>query len=48
MPDGPTVGGYPKLAVVIPTDLGELAQCQPGRAVRFREISLEEARGLRP
>ncbi|HEV8198266.1 MAG TPA: biotin-dependent carboxyltransferase family protein [Gemmatimonadales bacterium] len=47
MPDGPTVGGYPKLAVVIPGDLGELAQCQPGRAVRFREVSLEEARSLR-
>ena len=43
-PDGPTVGGYPKLAVVIQADLGELPQCQPGRAVRFLEVSLEEAR----
>lgn len=46
MPDGPTVGGYPKLVVVVHADLGELAQCQPGRAVRFREVSLEEARTI--
>lgn len=39
MPDGPTVGGYPKLAVVIGADLGTLAQCLPGRAVRFVEVS---------
>jgi len=44
MPDGPTVGGYPKLAVVIRSDLRLLAQCHPGRVVRFREVSLEEAR----
>lgn len=48
MPDGPTVGGYPKMAVVTRADLGELAQCQPGRTVRFREISLEEARAINP
>jgi biotin-dependent carboxylase-like uncharacterized protein len=44
MPDGPTVGGYPKLAVVVRADLRKLAQCQPGAGVRFREVSLEEAR----
>jgi len=44
MPDGPTVGGYPKLAVVIQADLRKLAQCRPGRTVRFREVSLEAAR----
>jgi 5-oxoprolinase (ATP-hydrolysing) subunit C len=44
MPDGPTVGGYPKIAVVIGADLRLLAQCQPGRGVRFREVSLEAAR----
>ncbi len=38
MPDGPTVGGYPKLAVVLGEDLPRLAQCQPGRGVRFREL----------
>ncbi len=46
MPDGPTVGGYPKVVVIIRADLGELAQCQPGRLVRFREVSLEEARAI--
>ena len=44
MPDGPTVGGYPKLAVVVQADLGMLAQCVSGRRVRFREVSLEQAR----
>jgi biotin-dependent carboxylase-like uncharacterized protein len=46
MPDGPTVGGYPKMVVVIRADLGELAQCQPGRVVRFREVSLDAARAI--
>ena len=44
MPDGPTVGGYPKLAVVVRADLRLVAQCPPDRGIRFREVSLEEAR----
>lgn len=44
MPDGPTVGGYPKLAVVARADLALLAQCPPGHAVRFRAVSPAEAR----
>ena len=44
MPDGPTVGGYPKLAVVVRADLRRLAQCTAERGIRFREVSLEEAR----
>lgn len=43
MPDGPTVGGYPKIAVVIAADLGHLAQAQPGAVLRFAVVSLEEA-----
>jgi antagonist of KipI len=43
MPDGPTVGGYPKLGVVIGVDLPRLAQCTPGHAVRFRPVSVDEA-----
>ena len=35
MPDGPTVGGYPKIAVVDPADLWAVAQCRPGRSLRF-------------
>jgi len=38
MPDGPTVGGYPKLGLVDPDYLYLLAQCRPGTAVRFKEI----------
>lgn len=35
MPDGPTVGGYPRIAVVVSRELGELAQRRPGEAVRW-------------
>jgi biotin-dependent carboxylase-like uncharacterized protein len=35
MPDGPTVGGYPKVAVVVTADLGVMAQLVPGARVRF-------------
>jgi biotin-dependent carboxylase-like uncharacterized protein len=35
MPDGPTVGGYPKIAWLDPADLGRFAQCRPGTSVRF-------------
>lgn len=44
MPDGPTVGGYPKLGVVLSTDLGRMAQHAPGEQVRCRRVSLDEAR----
>ncbi len=44
MADGPTVGGYPKLAVVIDADLGLLAQRPPGAEVRFVEVTPAEAR----
>jgi len=44
MPDGPTVGGYPKLAVVARDDLRLLAQRPPGSSVRFVEVGLEELR----
>ncbi|MHB8619894.1 MAG: 5-oxoprolinase subunit C family protein [Chloroflexota bacterium] len=43
MADRQTVGGYPKIATVISADVGLLAQCPPGTAVRFRAIDLEEA-----
>ena len=48
MPDGPTVGGYPKIAVVHRWDLARLAQLQPGAGVRFQQVRLEAVRaGLR-
>jgi allophanate hydrolase subunit 2 len=35
MRDGPTVGGYPKLALVEANLLSWLAQCRPGQSVSF-------------
>lgn len=46
MPDGPTVGGYPKIAVVVRSDLALVAQSPPGSVVRFRLVELEEARAV--
>ena len=43
MPDGPTVGGYPKLAVVITADLGVMAQQTPGTRPRFERATLDQA-----
>jgi antagonist of KipI len=43
MPDGPTVGGYPKIAVVCSADLPLLAQRVPGDEVRFRTVTVDEA-----
>lgn len=35
MPDGPTVGGYPKIAVIDPDFLPWAAQARPGQKLRF-------------
>lgn len=35
MNDGPTIGGYPKVAVITAADLDGFAQCVPGDVVRF-------------
>lgn len=43
MMDGPTVGGYPKIAVVCDCDLPALAQRQPGDAITFRWVTIAEA-----
>lgn len=39
MPDGPTVGGYPKIAVIDELDLPWVAQCRPGQALRFQLVT---------
>jgi antagonist of KipI len=44
--DAPTVGGYPKPAVVCTADLSRLAQCRPGDPVRFATIHLDGATAL--
>ena len=38
MRDGPTVGGYPKIAVLEEEDIARLAQMQPGQSVRFEPM----------
>lgn len=44
--DAQTTGGYPRVAQVITTDFGALAQARPGQALRFQEVSLAEAQAL--
>lgn len=46
MAEGPTTGGYPKVAGVAAVDLGLLARTPPGRTVRFERISVTEGRRL--
>lgn len=44
--DCQTIGGYPKIAHVITVDFPAAAQLRSGDAVRFAEVSLEEAQHL--
>jgi len=44
MSDAQTTGGYGKIAVVIRSDLGILAQLIPGDSVAFQPVNLGEAR----
>jgi allophanate hydrolase subunit 2 len=43
MQDAQTTGGYPKIAVVISSDLPLLGQAKPGGAIGFSRVTLEEA-----
>jgi KipI family sensor histidine kinase inhibitor len=40
--DGPTTGGYPKIAHVVTADLDRLAQAAPGASVRFEAVTADE------
>ena len=42
MPDGPTVGGYPVIAMVHPDDLGLLAQRGVGKSIEFEWYDLDK------
>ena len=42
--DGNSAGGYPKIGVVIESDLWRIAQAAPGNILRFVACTLEEAR----
>jgi antagonist of KipI len=43
MADAPTVGGYPKIAVVAEADLPIIAQRSPGEKIRFELITIEQS-----
>jgi 5-oxoprolinase (ATP-hydrolysing) subunit C len=42
--DRGTVGGYPKIATIISSDLGRFSQTPPGGGVRFEPVSVLEAK----
>lgn len=44
--DAQTAGGYPKIATVVGADLGRLAACRPGQAVRFAFVEAVEGERL--
>ena len=44
--DHGTIGGYPKIAVVVSADLDRLAQTIPGSKIKFKLIELSEAEKL--
>jgi KipI family sensor histidine kinase inhibitor len=44
MSERQTIGGYPQIGHVISADLPIIARAWPGTAIRFREVSIEEAR----
>ena len=44
--DHGTVGGYPKIGVVIAADLDLIGQLIPGTKIKFKEVSLEEAQNI--
>jgi urea carboxylase len=46
-PDGPSLGGFVCPATIIDADLWKVGQLKPGDTVRFRAVTLEEARALR-
>ena len=44
--DHGTIGGYPKIAVVISADLDRVGQLTPGSNINLKEVSLEEAQNI--
>jgi len=47
MAERQTIGGYPQIGHVISVDLPKLARAWPGTSVKFREVTLEQARELK-
>ena len=44
--DHGSIGGYPKIAVVITADHDKAAQLIPGSKIKFKEVNLDEAEKL--
>ena len=44
--DHGTIGGYPKIGVVISADIDKLVQLSQGSKIKFQEIELEDAETL--
>ena len=44
--DHGTIGGYPKIGVVISADYDRLVQLAPGSKVKFKEVNLSSAETL--
>ena len=44
--DHGTIGGYPKIAVVVSADYDKLVQCPPGSIIKFKEVNLSDAETL--
>jgi len=44
--DHGTIGGYPKIGVVISADYDKLVQLPPGSKIKFKEIELPDAEML--
>ncbi len=41
--DGPSTGGYAKIATVISADITNLGQLRPENKIRFREVTIHQA-----
>ncbi len=44
--DHGTIGGYPKIGVVISADYDKLVQLSPGSKIKFKKVNLFEAENL--
>jgi len=43
MRDAQTTGGYPKIAVIVASDLSTIGQAKPGSTIEFSKVTLREA-----
>ena len=44
--DHGTIGGYPKIAVVISADYDKIVQITPGSKIKFKEVTLSDSENL--